>query len=448
MYASSWRARWPLAFTLPFALALVGACADETTSPTLTVPLRPNAAAGDVYLVTTPYDSGAIGSLRWALRYATGGETIRFDPSLAGKTVWVDGLIALSVPVTIEGPAGEGITISGAGGSGRLFNASYTGTTTIRNVTITGFNSGISAGPVMLTTGGSPNVVFENSLLHGNTGGGGTVVWVNKVTLINSTVSNNIATSVASGNIYGAAEGDTVVVINSTVTNNGDAGVVAWAPITIRNSIIADHPRNNCFRHASSYPITREGTNVSDDDTCGGPSEVVIADPKLAPLADNGGPTMTRALMTGSPAINTGKACSVSVDQRYFQRDAQCDVGAFEFGDFTTVSLTIDPNAIVRQATGGAVVTGTIRCSRAESFALNVLLTQDQKSGKTLTTVHAHSDVPVACSTTARTFSASMMLEEGVFEAGSAVAEVHTLGAEPWVTPASASGAVRLFRGR
>jgi hypothetical protein len=55
MYASSWRARrWPLAFPLPFALALVAACADETTSPTLTVPLRPNAAAGDVYLVTTP----------------------------------------------------------------------------------------------------------------------------------------------------------------------------------------------------------------------------------------------------------------------------------------------------------------------------------------------------------------------------------------------------------
>ena len=47
-----------------------------------------------------------------------------------------------------------------------------------------------------------------------------------------------------------------------------------------------------------------------------------------------------------------------------------------------------------------------------------------------------------------RTFSASMMLEEGAFEPGSAVAEVHTLGAEPWVTPASASGTVRMTRGR
>jgi len=39
-----------------------------------------------------------------------------------------------------------------------------------------------------------------------------------------------------------------------------------------------------------------------------------------------------------------------------------------------------------------------------------------------------------------------MMLSEGAFENGSAVAEVHTLGAEPWITPASATGTVRMFR--
>ena len=444
MYAVASRARrWPLALTL----ALVGACADETTSPTFSAPLKPNAAVGDVYLVTTPYDNGAIGSLRWALKFTTGGETIRFDAGLAGQTIWVDSLIRLYAPVTIEGPAGAGVTINGAGSDDRLFRADFSGTMTFRNVTVTGFNSSTGVGPVLFGSSGSPNVVFENSLLHGNTGGGGNIVHANKITLVNSTVSDNVAFNVGAAQQYGALEGDTITLVNSTVAKNGDAGVNAWAgPITLRNSIIANHPRDNCYRYNATPTVVREGTNISDDDKCGGPSEIVIADPKLAALADNGGPTLTRALLTGSPAINTGTACSVSVDQRYFPRDAQCDVGAFEFADFTTVNITIDPNAFVKQATGAAVLTGTIRCSRAESFKLAALLTQEQKSGKTSTKVHAHSDVPVECSTTARTFSASMMLSEGAFENGSAAAEVHTLGAEPWITPASATGTVRMFR--
>ena len=441
MYAFASRARhWPLALSLAF----VGACADETTSPTFSAPLTPNAAVGDVYLVTTPYDNGAIGSLRWALKFTTGGETIRFDPSLAGQTVSVDSTIRILKTVTIEGPAGSGITIDGSASTARLFTAEFPGTVAFRNVAITGADPGNTVGPVYF---GGANVVFENSLIHGNRGAAGTVVYTNKITLINSTVSNNTASSVSSGQQYGALEGDTVTLVNSTVTNNGDAGVNAWAGfIALRNSIVADHPRNNCYRWNSPPRMVYEGTNISDDDTCGGPSDVVIADPKLAALADNGGPTLTRALLTGSPAINTGTACSVSVDQRYFPRDAKCDLGAFEFADFTTVNVTIDSNALIKQATGAAVLTGTIRCSRAESFKLAVLLTQEQKSGKTSTKVHAHSDVPVECSTTARTFSASMMLSEGAFENGSAAAEVHTLGAEPWITPASATGTVRMFR--
>ena len=70
--------RLPLALTATLMLAVLGACADDTTAPTFSAPLRPNAAAGDVFLVTNAADNGEIGTLRWALKFTTGGETIRF----------------------------------------------------------------------------------------------------------------------------------------------------------------------------------------------------------------------------------------------------------------------------------------------------------------------------------------------------------------------------------
>jgi hypothetical protein len=55
----------------------------------------------------------------------------------------------------------------------------------------------------------------------------------------------------------------------------------------------------------------------------------------LGPLANNGGPTLTHALLAGSPAIDTGSnPLALSFDQRGsgFARTAgaQTDIGAFE----------------------------------------------------------------------------------------------------------------------
>jgi hypothetical protein len=65
-------------------------------------------------------------------------------------------------------------------------------------------------------------------------------------------------------------------------------------------------------------------------------------DPLLGPLQNNGGPTQTRALLHGSPAIDAGdnNLCSAS-DQRGFVRPINggisltCDIGAFEFLPFS-----------------------------------------------------------------------------------------------------------------
>jgi hypothetical protein len=57
----------------------------------------------------------------------------------------------------------------------------------------------------------------------------------------------------------------------------------------------------------------------------------VNANPLLAPLADNGGPTQTMALLAVSPALDAGNNCPPT-DQRGLPRPQGpgCDIGAFE----------------------------------------------------------------------------------------------------------------------
>lgn len=90
--------------------------------------------------------------------------------------------------------------------------------------------------------------------------------------------------------------------------------------MTLRGTIVANNTTNlggNC-----SGTITDDGYNLEDTSpsTCGFSSannSIVGSDPILGPLADNGGATFTRALMTGSPAIDKGKNFSgSSTDQR------------------------------------------------------------------------------------------------------------------------------------
>jgi hypothetical protein len=443
MYAVALRAgRLPRALTL----LVLGACADQPTAPRLSTPLRPNAAVGDVYTVTNPNDDGSIGTLRWALKFTTGGEVIRFDPSLAGKTIKVDSTINISKAVTIEGPTPGGVTLKGAG-NGRLFRADYTptGTITFRNVAITGANSGEGGGGVIY---GAKHLVLENSLLYDNTAGSAIAIVADTLEITNSTITGT-KFNTAPGFDHPLVLGTLVIATNSTISHNawgGLGGEVSTVRVVLRNSVLSDNGGKNCPLSGGAT-LVREGKNISDDDTCGGPSDIIIADPKLGPLADNGGPTMTRALLAGSPAINAGATCSLTVDQRYMARDQQCDLGAFEFADFTKVTITIDPTSIVKP-TGWAVVTGTVTCSRPEVFSVGVELKQSQKVGKSTANVSATSTVPFACSTTARPFSASMVLASGVFENGTAQATVSTVDAEGWVTPASVTGAVKLFRSR
>jgi len=66
--------------------------------------------------------------------------------------------------------------------------------------------------------------------------------------------------------------------------------------------------------------------------------QVSVADPLVGPLADNGGPTFTHALLPGSPAIDAAGGGCGPLDQRGSSRpqdgdgdgSSLCDAGAFE----------------------------------------------------------------------------------------------------------------------
>ena len=104
------------------------------------------------------------------------------------------------------------------------------------------------------------------------------------------------------------------------------------------NIVIARNVGLNCWGTANDQV---EATNSVSDEAAiaGGPScnssvptNQLVADARLGPLANNGGPTDTHALLTGSPGIDKGGAPCPATDQRGISRPrgAACDAGAYE----------------------------------------------------------------------------------------------------------------------
>jgi hypothetical protein len=238
--------------------------------------------------------------------------------------------------LTIEGPADKGITINGGGKDRVMAVNTYDGVgvtlTTLRNLSITGGKVANGGGVGIYAA--SP-LVLEHVTVFGNEASGPAIYqvgWPGFLTLINSTVSGN------SGGVFTVIKtsGD-LTLINTTVADNVAEGGVftgAGSKLTVRNSIIARNGGKSC--EVGIATMYAEGKNIADDASCGDASVTMVADPKLEPLAMNGGPAMTRGLTPTSPAVNAGKDCTVTVDQRYRPRDAQCDIGAFELTDSTT----------------------------------------------------------------------------------------------------------------
>jgi hypothetical protein len=375
------------------------------------------------------------GSFRWAAKQIEtgGGGTIVFDSTLGGKTITLDDGIGIvgGGEAFILGPP-KGVTISGKD----QFRLMHVNRLTMENVTLTKGNAdwGSAIDAYYL--------VLKNSTVHGNSGTGAAIYASESLDLINSTVSGN--TTARHAVQYGRLA--QVLIDNSTIAFNAPgAGIGPWSTpfaelrVTLRNSIISNNAQN-CSNY---YNLVYEGKNIVNDWSC---ADVAItpSDPLLLPLANNGGPSLTHAIPFNSPAFNNGVNCSVDVDQRYVKRDAKCDVGAFEFTDFTKVSITFDPNVKVDAATGRGLLTGTITCSRNETLKLALELHQEQKVGKQVVDVHAAATPEVTCGPTAKSWAEKMVLTDGAWQNGAAKATAQTYQVPEWVTPASAASSVKI----
>jgi len=302
------------------------------------------------YTVANTDDAGE-GSLRSAILDAnasTGADPINFalSPSeahtikLSSQLPAVTDIAGLT---TIDGGSAD-ITISG-NNAVRVFEVGKGAELILNNLTVADGSASATG------FGGSGGGIFNagtldvtNSTLSGNgaADGGGGVFNASTGTLRvnNSTLSGNSATDANSTTDAGGAIVNlgSLTVNNSTLSDNSadkGGGIFNFSgTTTLHNTIVADSPTGgNCLGG-----ITDRGYNIDEDGSC--VDEIVTTskttDPLLGPLADNGGPTETHALLPGSAAIDIipqGRGCeNTTTDQRGVSRPQGdlCDIGAYE----------------------------------------------------------------------------------------------------------------------
>jgi CSLREA domain-containing protein len=287
-------------FSVTGAINLTGALPDITRTLTITGP--------DARLLTVRRD--------------TGGDYRIFNIPNHGLVIVISGL-------TIS----NGRSTNGGG----IFSSSNL---TLTDCAIQGNYADNAGGGVVLLNGASG--VFTGCTFSGNTSlstGGGIHFGGSTLRLSHCTISDNYR-----GGIY--VSGGTVEVVNCTIVGNpGGGGITVNGTGYLRNTIIA----HNLFN--LSGDLISLGNNLSSDSNnaflLNQPTDQINTNPLLGSLADNGGPTQTRALLLGSPAIDAGNSCvttnncasnnlgfNLTTDQRGagFPRlvGGTVDMGAFE----------------------------------------------------------------------------------------------------------------------
>jgi len=223
--------------------------------------------------------------------------------------------------VRITGNIARGM--SGEGGGFRVLNGA-----TITYATVANNFAGVrSGGGEILGLEGVPTFI-ANSTFSGNSAGeqgGGLVTSNNGTTIINTTFSGNASRFISAAQLTPPA-----TVTNSTFAFNREdsgllsclAAVLTFGEIHLESTIVA---RNTC-NGAPGWDVNGGGPDESSvigaDNLIESayillPADTIRTDPLLLPLADNGGPTLTHALMDGSPAIAHGNnVLGLTNDQR------------------------------------------------------------------------------------------------------------------------------------
>lgn len=182
---------------------------------------------------------------------------------------------------------------------------------------------------------------IQRSLITGNDTG---ILATRRLLLEDSTVSGNADVGLS------AISRSSLRVRRSTIVDNGSWGIRldsvagAGAPTCYLESTILANNAGPSFsadcRRGFGPVIERlvsRGFNLAEDCSIFFPgtikaTDILGIDPVLGPLQDNGGPTLTHAPLTGSPALGavTRRRGCRKPDQRGVARAVPCDIGAYE----------------------------------------------------------------------------------------------------------------------
>lgn len=325
---------------------------------TINVKVEPRLVVNTLSDVTDPNDN--LNTLREAVAFANNQSdpsTITFDPAVFAaprKTITLSGTqLNIRSSLTITGPP-AGLTLDANQLSNHFVILEYSSMLSNLNL-ING--RGSNGGSIRVTVDG--NLELNNCTLSGNsaTSRGGALEVAGKATINNSTISGNSAPS--GGGIFSS----TVLVINSsTIAGNsstGNGGGILCngddfrAPtVRLNNSIVAGNSAGKGIPDLAGIVYSGDYNLVQANGgaTLPGTHNIKGVDAKLAPLADNGGPTPTRALLAGSPAIDRGSS-DFSTDQRGVARPlgSADDIGAYE-------TQASQPKVTVTSPFGGQVI--------------------------------------------------------------------------------------------
>jgi len=270
------------------------------------------------------------------------------NSTVSGNTAGYGGGIDNSATLTLTNSTVSGNTANNLGGG--IENSA---TMTLNNSTLSGNTSGTSGAAIF--NNGSSTLTVNNSTLSGNTAhnsGGAIFNSTATVTLSNTTVSGNTADSRGGAIINGG----TLTLSNSTVSGNTanfqGGAIFNGGTLNLERSLVAgntapseqeiDSPFGtvnsnnfNLFGHSGESNaqafnnFTPSGSDISA--TSDGTLPTALASILNTTLANNGGPTLTNALVSGSPAVDAAPS-GPATDQRGVARPqgSAFDIGAFE----------------------------------------------------------------------------------------------------------------------
>lgn len=289
-----------------------------------------------------PNDGGSGGTGAGGAIYSIGALTISRSTFSGNSASGGTGGFGVAGALAEPGRPGGGGGAGGSGNGGAIFNA---GTAQLVNNTFV-FNSGAGANGASGGNGGQARMGFQGGN-GGNGGGGGSgfgaicdtsvSCWITNCTLALNSGTNG------TGGAGGYGGSGSIPGSPGLSGSPGTAGGgIRTSGATLVNTLLATNaPGSNCFGR-----ITDAGHNLSSDASCAFTNlgSLNNTDPKLGLLGDNGGPTLTMALLPDSPAIDGGDDVSApSTDQRGLPRPvgAASDIGAYEYAARLRISRAL-----------------------------------------------------------------------------------------------------------